>query len=272
MALPLLAQCVGAALLSVLLSVLARYAWHTRYAVPATTPSWTVALHTLPLELQWRVLLHVAQPSLTRVAPHDSLGRVLCLSKRTLHTLQAAAYRDLYIHNAAALHRLRRTLAVEAPHLSAYIRSLHLASCGAASPLALEQLLLTVPQLDTLSLDASTAWRLCESQVGRLTHAARPKTVHLQWQVHPHTWPRLSALLQCRLWEHTRTLTMTSHVACAPLVASAPTWPQLTSVRWYAVPKSEHDVSWRIACAHATRVWEARQVHVVWEGICEAPT
>lgn len=272
MAVGLLAQCVGAALLSVLLGALARRVWYARCAIPATAPSWTVALHTLPLELQWRVLLQVARPSPMRLAPHDSLGRVLCLSRATLHALQAAAYRDVYISNAGMLHLFRRTLVVDAPHLGTHIRSLHLSSCGAASPLALEQVFLAVPHLETLSVDASTAWRLCESQVGRLEHAARPKDVRLQWLVHPHTWARLPTCLQFRLWAQARTLTVTSHVACAPIVARAPTWPHLEHVRWCAVPKNGRDTSWRIACAHATRLWEARGVHVVWEGISDGPT
>lgn len=272
MALVLLAQCAGVALLSVLLSALARHIWYVRHAMPATVPSLTVALHTLPRELQWRVLLHIARPSPARLAPHDSLGRVLCLSRTTLHILQAAAYRDVYIHGAETLHLFRRTLVVDAPHLGAHVRSLHLSSCGAASALALEQVFLAVPYLEMLSVDAGTAWRLCESQVGRLEHAPRPKDVHLQWQVHPHTWARLPQCLEFRLWAHARTLTITSHVACAPIVASAPTWPSLVQVRWCAVPKNEHDTSGRIACTHATRLWEARGVHVVWEGISEVPT
>ncbi|WFD18280.1 Vacuolar protein sorting-associated protein 13 [Malassezia caprae] len=210
MALVLLAQCLGVAVLSVLLSALVRF-WHARRAMPVMTPSLKVALHTLPMELQWRVLLHVAQPSPARLAPHDSLGRVLCLSRTTLHTLQAAAYCDVYIHGAETLHLFRRTLAVDAPHLGAHVRSLHLSSCGAASALALEQVFLAVPHLETLSVDASTAWRLCESQVGRLERAPRPKDVHLQWQVHPHTWTRLPQCLEFRLWSHARTLTVTSH-------------------------------------------------------------
>lgn len=268
MAGPLLVPCAAVAWLGMVLSLLLRFA---RRGTKRSVPTWTLPLHTLPRELQWRVLLHVARPSPMRLAPHDSLGRVLCLSRATLHALQAPAYRDVYIHSAEALHGLRRTLVRDAPHLGQHIRSLHLSSCGATSPIALEQLFLAVPHLTWLSIDAATLWRLCESQAGRLAHAARPKEVHLHWQVHPDTWSRLPNCLAFRLWEDVHTLTITSHVACAPLVASAPSWPHLARVHWHAVPRSDHDTSWRIACAHATRLWEARGVQVVWEGI-QAPT
>ncbi|WFD25296.1 hypothetical protein MNAN1_000265 [Malassezia nana] len=198
MAGPLLVPCAAVAWLGVVLSLLLRFA---RRGTQPSAPMLTLPLHTLPRELQWRILLHVAQPSPTRLAPHDSLGRVLCLSRATRHALEVSAYRDVYIHSAEALHGLRRTLVRDAPHLGPHIRSLHLLSCGAASPLALEQLLLAVPHLTLLSMDASTVWRLCESQAGRLAHAARPKEVHLHWQVHPDTWSRLPTCLAFRLWE-----------------------------------------------------------------------
>ena len=134
---------------------------------------------TLPPEVGLCVLASVAAHCDASDYPHRGLWKVLSLSRATHRALVPIAYACLHIRTVRSLQRLRATL-VQRPELGAHVSVLVLGGCGTAPPLALEQVLLAVRALHSLTLDSDTCTALCRSQFDRLERVAQPKQMQLR--------------------------------------------------------------------------------------------
>lgn len=225
----LLAAC--ALVLSAALAYAA--AWHMRHLytsagcvrAPRTQTSRTplrVPCAALPLEIRLYILACAAQP-LPRgdhTHPHAGLGTYLLLSRAYYSALAPAAYHTLHVCTPRALHRLRHTLVLLRPELGGYVRALHLAQLPDAIALGMEHLLLAVPALKRLTLDAPSCAALCRSTVERLRNGAQPAELSVVLPSPEAALGVSRTLLTSALFARVRTLRVRATPAAAAALAA----------------------------------------------------
>lgn len=130
-----------------------------------------------PKEIQCEILAWLVAPDAEAQA-HDGLGS-LTLSRTHYRALAPAAYHTLYIRSLSALHRLRHTLVLRRPGLAGYVRCVHLVQLPETAALGVEHLLLALPNLEELALDAPSCAVVCRSTADRLQGGAKPRRVRI---------------------------------------------------------------------------------------------
>lgn len=187
----------------------ARYAERVRAADrPA---AWCVRL---PPEIRLRILACAVQHA-AAAAPDSraaSFVPLLTLSHACCRALTPVAYHTVRITSPRALHQLRRTLVLLRPDLGLYVHTLALHGLTEALALALEHLLVLLPALTHLVLDAPSCTALCRSTAEGLRCGACPTRLSL---VLPDSEAALCAsgtLLTYPLCAHVHTL----YVAASP--------------------------------------------------------
>lgn len=133
-----------------------------------------------------------------------------------------------------SLARLRHTLALLAPSYGPHIRVLHLCMGCETPPLAVEQLLLCVPGLACLDVDAATAPALAGSQVQRLRAVGRPRVARWDWRAQPEDARWVYAWTAWPLWAHVEALELWAPPAMAR-AAAAGAGPRLRELVWHPV-------------------------------------
>lgn len=168
----------------------------------------------LPPEIRLRVLACAVQHAVA-AAPGThapSFVPLLTLSHACYRALTPVAYHTVRIASPHALHQLRRTLVLLRTDLGAYVHTLALHGLTDTLALALEHLLVLLPVLAHLVLDAPSCAALCRSTAEGLRCGACPSRLSL---VLPDSEAALCAsgtLLTYPLCAHVHTL----YVAASP--------------------------------------------------------
>ncbi|WFC94182.1 hypothetical protein MBRA1_000815 [Malassezia brasiliensis] len=135
----------------------------------------------LPPEIRLRILAWAVQHAAVAApgTPAVSFVPLLTLSHACCRALTPVAYHTVRITTPRALHQLRRTLVLLRPDLGAYVHTLALEGLTDALALALEHLLVLLPALTHLALDAPSCTALCRSTAEGLRCGACPTRLSL---------------------------------------------------------------------------------------------
>ncbi|CEH14340.1 hypothetical protein CBOM_02193 [Ceraceosorus bombacis] len=139
---------------------------------PETPQAVSPIFARLPSEIITLILMYAASPQASASLP----STIAQVSSIHASLLTPRLYQHVLLLTPRSVHLLRRTLALHRPDLGRQIRSIHI---KAPHPGALEQILLAIPNLRSLSLSASAHDAFCLSSGSRIFDCATPSLLHL---------------------------------------------------------------------------------------------